>query len=237
MLHTKLLSKPLLIKPHRSANHRAHPTKRHLVLFLSALLVLLAGSKQAGAGMIVVGDFSGSETVLDFESLTDGELITNQFAPLGIVFVNPDVGFDVIARNRTFGIVANVEQGGGSSGVVAPLELQFSVPVNKVGMDIVFGSVGFGIMYTLEIFDSLNTLLDSTTLSLGAFGFIGLESSTTIAKATITGIGSNLQSFNLNIDNVRFEATVPEPSTLTLWSLGAIALGGVGWRRRRRRNG
>ena len=53
-------------------------------------------------------------------------------------------------------------------------------------------------------------------------------------EATFDGTSS----FGIGFDDLFFEpatqAAIPEPSTLVLWSLGAVGLAGLGWRRRKR---
>ena len=50
------------------------------------------------------------------------------------------------------------------------------------------------------------------------------------------GGGSILTPFDTftNVDVTFAPLFIPEPSTLTLWSLGVLALAGMGWRRRNR---
>jgi hypothetical protein len=106
-------------------------------------LMLLSGP--AKAVPIGISGFSGSESVIDFDSLTGGvvgagDVSTAQFTGQGVTFNNPD--FDTRANMDEAALlstnsgpnVALVEQGGGSSGPnVPPQELIFSVPVKRVG--------------------------------------------------------------------------------------------------------
>lgn len=47
----------------------------------------------------------------------------------------------------------------------------------------------------------------------------------------VSGNGAYVDSLRITVPET---SAVPEPSTLTLWSLGAITLVGIGWRRRKR---
>jgi hypothetical protein len=204
-------------------------------------------TRQAGADQIGPGAFSGSATLIDFDNLTGGttvntgDIITNQYAGLGVIFNNPDkvtranaspIGAEAVAASKP-NIAFVLQASGGAP--VAPQELLFSVPVNLIGMEF-FLTQGANI--TLAVYDSTNTLLESLTLN-GTYqgsgdldaGFIGLQESTNIAKATVT---SNGGSFNFSIDNVRFEgaAAVPEPASLVLMGAGVVFLAGSALRRR-----
>jgi hypothetical protein len=218
-------------------------------LAIATMLVLLGGAGGwAGAASITAADFSASATLINFDNLTGGttvftgDIITSQYAAVGVTFVNPTrvtranaspLGSEAVAASKPN--VAFITQGSGGA-PVAPQELHFSVPVNLVGMD-VFLTQGANV--TLAVYDSGHALLETLTLTGTYQGsgdldytFIGLRESTNIAEATIT---SNGGSFNFSIDNLRFESTavpsVPEPSTLVLAGIGGLAL--LGYARRR----
>lgn len=213
-------------------------------LFAAALCAIGLTASSVAAGPIGPGDFSGSATLIDFDDLTGGatlgtgDLITNQYAGLGVVFNNPTldtranaspIGGSLVLSSKPN--VAFIFQGGGDLGPnVPPQELIFSVPVTKVGMT--FGT-SLAANVTLELFGPGDVLLESltligTALSSGSLeGFIGLEAGSLVSVARVTshGLGSGA-SFNFSIDNVRFEgpgvAAVPEPTSIALAGLAAV---------------
>jgi hypothetical protein len=196
---------------------------------------------------LVPGDFSPGAPRINFDSLAGspslggGELLTNQYASLGVTFVNPSYGSYAntsLAGSMTINTDPNaiwVEQGSGSSGLVPPLEVHFAPPVGKVGAN-VFTS--FAASFTMRLFNASNVELASLTTVLpnpagdGREGFVGL-SGPAITKVTMqsnaTGGGA---SFNFTFDDLVFE--VPEPASLGGMTL-AIAVPLAVNRARRRR--
>jgi hypothetical protein len=226
------------------------PQKKLIVACLVNIMLALAVHQPAEAVPSTVGDFSAAATLIDFDTLAggsdilSGEVITNQYAGQGVMFDNPT--FTTRANAYPLGSwlvdnskpnVAFIRQGGGNEGNnVPPQELIFSVPVTMVGM---YFATSFDADVTLSVYNGVN-LLESLTLigaNLGSTaevleGFIGLAENSLITMATITSHSTNTgASFNLSIDDVRFERSVPEPSSFLLLGFG---LAGVGLLRKRR---
>jgi hypothetical protein len=216
---------------------------------LLAVLTVIGLASPAAAAPITQADFSAGATTINFDDLaggstiTTGDIITTQYAAQGVVFVTPDdvtranaapVGNAAITDSKPN--VAFVGQRLNQRTGERPEELDFSVPVTKIGMQF-FTSLTANI--TLSVFDANNVLLESETLTGTNFGssanllegFIGLSETTDIAKAEIFSRSGQLP-FNFEIDNVVFEGPadpIPEPAE---WSVLALSIAGLGVLRR-----
>ena len=165
--------------------------------------------------------FSGSETRINFDSFVGGgsvlfgEVIDTQFAPVGVIFRNPDF------ENRANAWPSNqhlghslpntmfVDQNGGTQPGVRPLELVFSIPVNRVGMYLC-GSQDT--IYTLRVYNAQGLVGETVTrpgitTPAGTRIYLGLERPERIIRAEVSafrpqpGIGPA----NFFVDDVQFE--------------------------------
>ena len=121
---------------------------------LIALNLLLTVSASAAPTVIGIGAFSGSETVIDFETIVQNEQVINQFTPIGATFSGDlfgdtfNLGFffntapgSVIACNFINGTCESPDDCNGS------FTVDFSPPVIRVGFDTI--TAGFGTTVTL----------------------------------------------------------------------------------------
>jgi hypothetical protein len=97
------------------------------------------------------------------------------------------------------------------------------------------GVFNFGTNVTASFLGPLwqfGTVLNSAVIG-GSSQFAGSGSLLGLNLGGGTSIGTPFDAFT-NLDVTFAPTFVPEPSTLTLWSLGVLALAGIGWRRRNR---
>jgi hypothetical protein len=113
------------------------------------------------------------------------------------------------------------------------LRAAFDVPAVSVSVDFISNtSIDTGTLVALDIVGSEAVVLDTYTTS-----FLGLNQ---VETATVHATGGNIRLIMASgsdkgvvIDNMRVE-TVPEPSTLALWSLfGMFAVGYGRWKKRK----
>jgi hypothetical protein len=204
------------------------------------------------AGVIGLGGFSGSATLINFDGLTggaslgSGDVVTNQYAGLGVTFGNATATANTfLATLLPAASLPNavfVFQGGGGS--LPPLSMFFSVPVNRVGLDFGLSTDSF---LTMAAYDASNTLLETLNYvgasvpGVGLAGFAGIEESASIARLDVSyHPNSNpSQTFNYVFDNLRFEAAnsngsaTPEPAAAVLMGAGLAMIAVLRKRTRR----
>lgn len=103
-----------------------------------------------------------------------------------------------------------------------------------VGSAMAFETATSGVAFSLN-FTTTASAWQTLTLSPGSTMSLGSNPTSNLASSTITGIGFyvNNQSSSDRIDNLTVTA-VPEPSASALLGLGALGLGGLLFRERRR---
>ncbi len=185
------------------------------MICLTALVFLASLNEAATAGLIGVGDFSGNETVIDYDNLAGGEIITNQFAGLGVIYdtINGSTDADVfrgsLFDNGSLPNAAFVELGSGGF-----LRLSYGTLQTRVGTQFITSSSEELIMDVFGDSGFLETVSVSGSQNSHAVleGFIGVENTAGISSVEIR---SSTNGFNFAIDDTRFEV-FPEPTTLIL---------------------
>jgi hypothetical protein len=99
------------------------------------------------------------------------------------------------------------------------IDFRFSQDMQRVGA---VATGGEGMMATLRVYDASDLLLESLTVSTVPVGqwdtnFLGIERSEGIRRAVFSGP-------DLGLDDLIFEALVPEPSSFSLTAFGLLGL-------------
>lgn len=213
----------------KPANGRQKPLPDFLVFVAAVALTSLAGTSHAALMPIGIGDFSGTETVIDYSAVplstpvhgetvdgvlhefTIGGVPSNQ-ATIGTLDTDHVTGRAILGR---------------TSGI---LSLQFPDVQTRMGFGWSLSDVGTGGVQ-IELFDAADTSLGAVDFSgspdpFFVGGFAGVESDTPFSSAEVSWLHPGDIAFAF--DNLRFEraaVSVPEPSPLALLGLGFAALG------------
>jgi hypothetical protein len=217
-----------------------------------AVVAMSIGVSGAITPLVDRSGFSGvSHTLIDFETRGDGVtpiflfpdsgvIIPNdEYAPNGVLFADSSVGIIRFSEN-TFSwdaFLAQSSPNNAFTGVSHSESIIFINEIHSVGFEVVFSNLGFSQPPRLQAFDDFDNPLgeivfDDTFIDgiLGfsvevAYGFMGLSSTTPIAKITFNNM------FDAVIDDLYFSAAViPAPGVLTL----ALPFSLAGIRRRQR---
>ncbi len=198
--------------------------------------------RDAGAAPITLSDFSGNETVVTFAELGFPSSLTLVPITVGAVTYT-DRGFNNSLGGPS-GLFAigflqptfdNVPSSGNprlsDQNQHTLLRLDFSVPVNRVGL--FFSSLPVT-AYTITAFDDNLIPLDTSVFTMlldGHAAFAGVEFAKDIARVEIEEVGSD--RFIMMFDDLRFESvpSVPEPSLLVLLGVGLSAVAARVYRR------
>jgi hypothetical protein len=162
---------------------------------------------------------------IDFESVAEFEVLTNQFVADGVAFTNVVVlqsgsSLNDIDFPPTSGIHAVTANGSGA------IVIDFVLPVNSFSIQITTANDA-----RVEFFDVADMPLPSEEVSpnLGSPSPVSLTGS--IGRVQIAEILSG-DAFGLTLDDLRFNV-VPEPTTLSMVVFGFFGLFAFGWRRGR----
>jgi len=198
------------------------------------LTFALAASSIAAPVSIGLAGFSGSETVVTFNSIGDEVLIDTQFTGLGVTFSGPVFGMtnsgdvDLYPSNGG-GVIASNWRYSGANLTPGALVVSFSSTIQRVG----FYHSGneeddFTVRFFLTGVETGSLLVSQTN---GPAAFFGAQDTGGFDRIEITA-PVNQNGF-FAFDDLRFEGdAVPEPSTYALMAMG---LCGLAWLRRTRR--
>ena len=201
-------------------------TKSTFLALLAALLSPMAANATFITDAAVFDAANPGLTLLDFEGICgSGTCAVPGFA--GVTFSGPNL---VIADGPTFGAPTDWLADNTFGGFIS---MAFAPGINAIGFNVTSDFTGaVNGQIVAEIFSGA-TLLDSqtfTTTGLSVFDtFAGWSGLGILDNVSITLTSSN--DF-VNIDNLRFGITVPEPGTLALLGIG---LAGMGLMRRRKK--
>jgi len=182
-------------------------------------------------GLLTMSQLTAVATTIDFESLFDGDLVTNQFP--GLTFSN--------ATALTAGITLNEFEFPPNSGVnvVAdeggPISIAFTTPATAVS-----GFFTYLIPLTLTAFDAANTAVAMDTSDFNSNLVLSGDPMSLpnelltvafaggISRVTIEGdpLGGSFALDDLTFTQIT--TPIPEPSTLLLFVAGIAGL--LGWR-------
>ena len=179
---------------------------------MCAILISVAGMASAGPTYTIT-----------FNEFPLGTAISNQYAPLGVVFSAATYNLPVISMNGAMPTQPILRPDGGPSTYAGDFWIQFTTPVVAVSFDSGYwNSIGAGQIDVYDPYMNPIAILSNTVLGVnvtnltGNIGYIYFNSVNDPAGA--------------DIDNLKF-TQIPAPGAILLGGIGA---GLVGWLRRRK---
>lgn len=201
-----------------------------------AAAALLAWSAQAAAGAITAAAFSGSETIIDFNTVPAARPPVGPFSIGDATFSESSTGVGSPGWHLLDGFFVPGSRALTDNHGISDIVIDFGTSYQRVGLDVGIGPA----TYEVRFFDNSLGLLGSTSRRLPsndhAFFFAGWEDMGGISRVQIIET-SGENGLVGGLDNLRFETmalAMPEPATLALLGVG---LAGLGWTRRRKTAG
>jgi hypothetical protein len=199
-------------------------------MIAAGIVAMLAGAAGAAPMVIGLGDFSGSETVLDFSGLAPGTPITTQYAAQGVTFSGQD-GNELTAnfaeQGQNFALFSNTGY---------PITIDFSSTMLRTGFDV--RTLDIDNLFVTVTAISGGNVVSSTDFEFQTgttFSFAGIEDSMNGIDQLVLSAAGGSGTNSFIIDNFRFEAgaaVVPEPSAALLFPAGLLLAATVVRRRR-----
>lgn len=212
---------------------------RSLVNATAVVAALIPASASALTSLVGMEAFTGSETVLNFDELTEGEIAADQYLALGVDF---GANGDAITASTAAGILGEdiwfffddpgaavlqnfTERCNLPPGCHGPLVIDFVVPQQLVGLDLLtnFGDSEFETV-------AGGTMTTITALSGSPESFIGWFDPAGIDRITITAPDNGA----IGVNDLRFglsAPSIPEPSAAVVFAIGCVVVGSATRRR------
>lgn len=196
--------------------------------FLAAVFAVASMTTTASAVPIGIGDFDGTETLIDFSSAATGSFSGSYVeGDLSITsntnsyLIQSAGGFGIGGSGPAFNTFGNSSADNGAT-------LAFASDIVKFGM--VFGasrSSNNGLIATVAAFDGLGGLVESQTFTAFNNSFVGFAFDTAVASVVITRDPSEAAPGRYTfIDDVRFTTQAATP-VVPLPAGGVLLIGGL----------
>ena len=163
----------------------------------------ILGVVTASATPIDIGDFSGGETVIGFDSLL-GVPSPGPFSIGDVTFSEFSSGFGSPGWRLLTGFLGTPDPQLTDNRGISIIRLDFSSPVNRVGMIVGIGPAD----YEVRFFNNALTLIETVPISIPTFSnagfFAGIQSTELISRVEIVEL-TDINTRVAGIDDVRFE--------------------------------
>lgn len=175
---------------------------------------LFAGAAHA-IPMTSSAEFDAASTLIDFDELALGVVVDNEYSGLGVT-ISGTTGYD--GTGAATDVVSSgwdpIYIGNRSNSWNGSIVFDFSVGITQFGLELIDSTPSY-----LSVYDSSDNLIESVTTILNGHNiFTGIDTGgILISKAIISG-----QFYA--IDDVQFNASVPEPAILALFGLGLVGM-------------